>query len=121
MLKEVMMSKQTAVDWLINAISNDLIPVKKAIIKAKIIEKKNIDYAYKQGLLNGRINVIKDIKTPINIRKKNLYEALPQQFEVFEGVLLAKKFNIGERTFKYYLNDYLLFHKISHGIYLKVQ
>ena len=119
-MKEVTMSKQTAVEWLVDAITNSTIPARKAIEKAKSMEIKIINDAYNRGLMNGKNNILKNINTPINIRKKNLYEALPDVFEVHEGVLLAKKFKIGERTFKYYLNDYLLFHKISHGKYLKV-
>jgi len=114
------MSKQSAVEWLVDAISNSTMPAHKAIEKAKSMEIKIINNAYNRGIMNGKNNIFKNINTPINIRKKNLYDALPNIFEVREGVLLAKKFKIGERTFKYYLNDYLLFHKISHGKYLKV-
>jgi len=51
--------------------------------------------------------------------KQKLYEALPAVFTTEAGLQLAKTLGVPERTFKRFLNEQELFHRISRGEYEK--
>ena len=119
------MDKQTSIDLLIEKLTpfgkdfhshyskqfyRDIIQVAKNLYKAEMKESYN----------KGKDKIINQ-HSPINYRKKQLYDNLPVMFETDEGVKYAKKFKISERTFKTYLNDMCLFEKIHHGRYCKLQ
>lgn len=53
-------------------------------------------------------------------RQRQVYDALPTQFKTGEGVQVAARFGMKERTFKSWLNDKRLFTKIEHGLNEKI-
>lgn len=51
--------------------------------------------------------------------KRNLYEALPSMFKTADGIAIAERLGMKDRTFKRFLKDKNLFEKIGHGTYEK--
>lgn len=51
--------------------------------------------------------------------KRNLYEALPDNFTTAEGLKIAGLHDVPERTFKTFLNEKIYFDKERHGKYAK--
>lgn len=47
------MKKQTAVDWLVEQITDGTIPVREAIEQAKAMELHQMEFFFKQGHLNS--------------------------------------------------------------------
>lgn len=51
--------------------------------------------------------------------KRQLFETLPNEFTTGEGLKIALKMGIPERTFKDFIKDRNLFHRLKHGSYKK--
>jgi len=69
-----------------------------------------------------RVQTMLTNETPVDrlpTNKKQLYEALPDEFSTAEGLEIAKSLDIPERTFKRFLNDDKLFEKALRGKYVK--
>ena len=75
--------------------------------------------------MNCAFKVLEKIHNPVNYlnqlpnNKKQLYNALPNNFNTAQAIELGKKFDLLERSVKTFLNDHLLFRKIKHGLYEK--
>ena len=67
----------------------------------------------------NRIEKINPLDDYTKIQQK-VYDALPNSFETAEGIEIAQKLKMAERTFKRFLQDKLLFDKVSRGIYDKI-
>lgn len=51
--------------------------------------------------------------------RQAVYEALPEKFKTGDGLAIAKRLGMPERTFKAWLKDKALFEKVGHGEYEK--
>ena len=61
-----------------------------------------------------------DPVSDLGMKKQIAYSALPGQFRTKEGVEVAKRNDVPERTFKRWLNDKTFFEKIEKGLYRKI-
>jgi hypothetical protein len=52
--------------------------------------------------------------------KRKVYEALPERFKSCQGVIIAQKLGMGERTFRGFIQDKKLFEKLKQGDYDKL-
>jgi hypothetical protein len=86
--------------------------VEKAILLAEYFRKQALKVYDK---LNNETPLDKEFKD-----RQILYESLPEKFKTGEGVKLAEKHGIPERTFKKWLKNKNLFDKVRHGEYLKL-
>ena len=63
--------------------------------------------------------IIGDPLILLTTNRKELFNALPDQFETKDGVLIAKSLGLSERTAKRFFLDKGLFTRVSHGRYNK--
>ena len=55
----------------------------------------------------------------ISENKQNFYQALNDVFKTSDALEIGKRFNISERSVKYFITDKRLFAKVSQGAYKK--
>ena len=51
--------------------------------------------------------------------KRKIYEALPLTFKMADGIAIAERLGMQDRTFKRFLKDRKLFDRVGHGTYEK--
>ncbi|MFM7358922.1 MAG: YfjI family protein [Sediminibacterium sp.] len=56
----------------------------------------------------------------LSMIKKNIYSELPDEFSTNEGVIIATKYGMPERTFKNWLKSFEYFSHLNHGKYRKI-
>ena len=88
-------------------------------IKAVQSAIKLVEYFKKTALkINSIVLDLNPLETlPIN--KQDIYKALPDTFETGNGVIIAEKLGMSERTFKRFLDNEKLFRRVAQGKYEK--
>ncbi|MBS4057377.1 MAG: DUF3987 domain-containing protein [Bacteroidales bacterium] len=78
-----------------------------------------VEYFGKSAL---KVNAIISNSSPLfnlSTDKQELYLGLPDSFTTDEGLEVAHKFSVPERTFKRFINERELFNRASRGVYIK--
>lgn len=76
-------------------------------------------YEYTNLKVHKLISKFDDPLKDYSFDKKIVYRSLSERFETRDGVLIAEKNGMIERTFKNFIKDDNLFEKVKHGFYSK--
>lgn len=96
--------------------ANELIATKDTVNGAIQI----IEYCKDAALLAREELSTKDPLADLTSQRAQIYEALPPTFKTGEGLQIAATNEMKDKTFKRWLNDKVMFKKISHGVYEKM-
>lgn len=101
--------------WVFEGIDKDTVKPKMVM---RAIQLKEYFEDHSRKVFN---HSTEDYRKRLPLNKRKVYEALPDEFTLANGIAVAARLGIKQRTFQRFLKDGVLFLRVDHGLYEKVR